>query len=94
MGDQMIGKIERESSRRGKLMYSWSQAPSGCWAGGKEKGGWIDMWSTEYRQQWEKQGWVLEQLRRSRIPEKSESEKVGGEQGSFTCTWRRQRRRR
>ena len=37
MGDQMIGKIERESSRRGKLMYSWSRAPSGCWAGGKEK---------------------------------------------------------
>ena len=33
----MIGKIERESSRRGKLMYSWSRAPSGCWAGGKEK---------------------------------------------------------
>ena len=25
---------------------------------------------------------------------REESEKVGGEQGSFTCTWRRQRRRR
>ena len=91
MGDQMIGKIKREFQTRKVDVYLAASAEAGAGPEGKKK--WLNR-HVKYKQQWEKQGWVLEQIRRSRIPEKSESEKVGGEQCSFTFTWRRQRRKR
>ena len=55
MGDQKIGKIEREFQTRKIDVFLAASAEAGAGPEGKKK--WLNR-HVKYRQQWEKQGWV------------------------------------
>ena len=55
MGDQMIGKIEREFQKQKFDVYLIGSAEAGGGPEGEKK--WLKR-HAKYRQQWEKQGWV------------------------------------